>query len=99
MTLNAKNMFLNVGENLTTTVGMNNTESVGMVKTTSVAGDANLMVTGKLMEIIDGDVHSESKQNRQEIAQEDMQFQSSKNIDNHSQTIVTNNSGEYGIGH
>jgi type VI secretion system secreted protein VgrG len=99
MNLNCKNLNINVGENMTTSVGMNNTEAVGAVKTTSVTGDANLFITGKLMEMIEGDVYSESKQNRQEIAQEDMQFQSAKNIDNHSQTVVTNNSGEMGTNH
>ena len=36
MTLNCKNMNINVSENMTTSVGMNQSDSVGMNKTTSV---------------------------------------------------------------
>lgn len=80
MTLNCKNMNINVTENMTTsvgqnaseTIGMNNTQSIGMnstqsigaMKLTSVAGDASMFITGKLMEVIDGDVHSETKQGK-----------------------------------
>lgn len=72
MTLNCKNMNINVGENMTTTVGMNksdsiglnNTESVGAMKLTSVIGNASTFITGKLTEIIEGDVHSETKKGK-----------------------------------
>lgn len=45
---------------------MNNVESVGAMKMTSVVGNASVFITGKLTEVIDGDVHSETKQERQE---------------------------------
>ena len=65
-------MNINVGENMTTSVGMNksdsigmnNTESVGAMKMTSVVGDASMFITGKLTEIIEGDVHSETKKGK-----------------------------------
>lgn len=76
MTLNCKNMNINVSENMTTSVGMNSNESIGMnssqsigmnstqsvgaMKMTSVIGDASLFITGKLTEMIEGDVHSET---------------------------------------
>lgn len=102
MTLNCKNMFINVGENMSTTVGMNNsqaigmnnTQSVGMMKTTTVLGDTSMFITGKLMEIIDGDVHSETKKERNELAHEDIEFSSSKSIHKNAQSVVKNNSGE-----
>lgn len=96
MTLNAKNMNINVGENLTTNVGMNNIENVGMMKTTSVAGDANVMITGKLMEYIEGDVHSETKAERTEVSEGKIVQQSKGEMQHHSAKVVRNNSGEKG---
>lgn len=65
-------MTTSVGQNASETIGMNNTQSIGMnstqsigaMKLTSVAGDASMFITGKLMEVIDGDVHSETKQGK-----------------------------------
>jgi type VI secretion system secreted protein VgrG len=80
MTLNCKNMFINVSENMTTSVGMdqsdtigmnrtqsiglNATQSVGAMKMTSVIGDTSMFITGKLTEMIEGDVTSEVKQGK-----------------------------------
>ena len=115
MTLNCKNMNINVGENMTTSVGMNNSETIGMnnsqtvgmnatqsigaMKMTSVLGDANVFITGKLMEMIEGDVHSETKQNRNEISHDDIEISSSKNITKNAQQEVKNNSGEKSKNH
>uniref|UniRef100_UPI0039A74B6A hypothetical protein n=1 Tax=Ornithobacterium rhinotracheale TaxID=28251 RepID=UPI0039A74B6A len=71
-----ENLNINVGQNMTTNVGMNKSdiigmnhiENVGAIKTTSVVGDANMFITGKLTEIIEGDVHSETKQERNEVS-------------------------------
>ncbi|WP_409991358.1 bacteriophage T4 gp5 trimerisation domain-containing protein, partial [Chryseobacterium sp. Leaf405] len=102
-----QNLNINVGQNMTTTVGMNksdsigmnNTESVGMMKMTSVVGDASLFITGKLTEVIEGDVHSETKQNRNEISHEDMELSSNKSINKNAQLEVKNNSGEKSKSH
>lgn len=110
MTLNCKNMNINVTENMTTsvgqnaseTIGMNNTQSVGMnstqsigaMKLTSVAGDASMFITGKLTEMIDGDVHSETKMERTEVSEKSMNIQSNESIHKHAQKEVQNNSGE-----
>ncbi|MGU3373614.1 type VI secretion system Vgr family protein [Chryseobacterium sp. M5A1_1a] len=107
MTLNCKNMNINVGENMTTTVGMNksnsigmnNTESVGAMKMTSVVGDASMFITGKLTEMIDGDVHSETKKERNEVSEKDMNIQSTKFVHKHAQEEVQNNSGEKSKSH
>ena len=97
-----KNMNINVGQNMTTSVGMNksdsigmnNTESVGAMKITSVVGDASVFITGKLTEMIEGDVHSETKKERNEISHEDMVLSSNKNINKNAQLEVKNNGGE-----
>ncbi|WP_228393933.1 hypothetical protein [Chryseobacterium artocarpi] len=102
MTLNCKNMNINVGENMTTTVGMNksdniglnNTESVGAMKITSVIGDASTMITGKLTEIIEGDVHSETKKERNEVSEGKIITQSTGTNEQHSGKVVKNNSSE-----
>ena len=110
MTLNCKNMFINVSENMTTSVGMdqsdtigmnrtqsiglNATQSVGAMKMTSVIGDTSMFITGKLTEMIEGDVHSETKKERNELSHEDIQFTSEKNITKNAQSEVKNNSGE-----
>lgn len=107
MTLNCKNMNINVGENMTTTVGMNksdniglnNTESVGAMKLTSVIGNASTFITGKLTEIIEGDVHSETKKERNEVSENDMNIQSGKFVHKHAQAEVQNNSGEKSKAH
>ncbi|AZB35577.1 type VI secretion system Vgr family protein [Chryseobacterium bernardetii] len=107
MTLNCKNMNINVGENMTTTVGMNksnsigmnHTESVGAMKLTSVVGDASMFITGKLTEMIDGDVVSETKKERHEVSEKDMNIQSGKFVHKHAQAEVQNNSGEKSKAH
>jgi hypothetical protein len=83
MTLNCKNMFINVGENMTTTVGRDQSDTIGMkrsqsigmnaiqsvraMKMTSVLGDTCMFITGKLTEMIEGDVHSEVKQGKHSL--------------------------------
>ncbi|MGO4708213.1 type VI secretion system Vgr family protein, partial [Chryseobacterium sp. 2TAF14] len=115
MTLNCKNMFINVSENMTTNVGMdqsdtigmnrtqsiglNATQSVGAMKMTSVVGDTSMFITGKLTEMIEGDVHSETKKERNELSHEDIQFTSEKSITKNAQSEVKNNSGEVSKNH
>lgn len=50
------------------------------MKMTSVVGDASMFVTGKLTEIIDGDIHSETKQERNEVSEKEMNIQSQEHI-------------------
>ena len=99
-----KNLNINVGMNMTTSVGMNksdsigmnNTESVGAMKLTSVVGDASVFITGKLTEMIEGDVHSETKQERNEVSEGKIVSQSTGTNEQHSDKVVKNNSGEKG---
>ena len=115
MTLNCKNMNINVTENMTTSVGMNQsdmigmnrsqsiglnaTQSVGAMKMTSVVGDASMFITGKLTEMIEGDVHSETKKERQETSGGKSVSQSEDHTELHSQTQVHNNSAEKSQSH
>lgn len=118
MTLNCKNMFINVGENMSTTVGsnqsnnvgqnrdesiglnnsqsigMNSTQSVGAMKMTSVVGDASVFITGKITEMIEGDVHSETMKERNEVSEGKIITQSTGTNEQHSKKIVKNNSNE-----
>ena len=104
MTFNCRNMNINVEENMNTsvgmnktnTVGMNNSESVGMMDLRAIGADSMLTVSGKLTEIIDGDVHSESKKERTEISESDINIQSNGMISKNAQKEIQNNSGEKG---
>jgi len=111
MTLNCKNMNINVGENMTTSVGMNSsetiglnssqsigmnaTQSIGAMKMTSVLGDASVFITGKLTEMIEGDVHSETAKGKTIVnSDQGIETNSQASINRHAQEEVQNNSGE-----
>ncbi|KFF00457.1 Vgr family protein [Chryseobacterium formosense] len=105
MTLNCKNMFINVGENMTTsvginksdTIGMNNTQSVGAMKMTSVMGDTSMFITGKLTEMIEGDVHSETTKGKTIVNSEGgIETSSNGKIVKNAQSNIENKSGEKG---
>lgn len=98
-----KNFNITVGENMTTsvgmnkinTVGMNNTESVGATKITSVVGDTSMFITGKLTEMIEGDVHSEVKNGKTVMnSEQGIETSCSASIHHEAQKEVHNNSGE-----
>jgi len=105
MTLNCKNMNINVGENMTTsvglnksdTIGMNNTQSVGAMKMTSVLGDTSMFITGKLTEMIEGDVHSETAKGKTIVNSEGgIETSSNGKIVKNAQSDIENKSGEKG---
>ncbi|SFN03628.1 Uncharacterized conserved protein, implicated in type VI secretion and phage assembly [Chryseobacterium oleae] len=105
-----ENLMISVGQNMSTTVGadqsnivgmnksesvtMNDTQSVGAMKITSVIGDASMMISGKLTEIIDGDVQSEVKKERKEYAAEVEHSSNEGTIHQNAKVEVKNNSGE-----
>ena len=89
-----------IGMNNSQTVGMNATQSIGAMKITSVLGDASTFITGKLMEIIEGDVHSETKQGKTTInSDKGIETSSQDSINRHAQVEVQNKSGEKGKAH
>ena len=86
-----------IGMNNTQTVGINSTQSIGAVKMTSVMGDASMFITGKLMEMIEGDVHSETTKGKTVINSEGgIETGNNGKITKHSQADIENKSGEKG---
>ena len=115
MTLNCKNMNINVGENMTTSVGMNQSnavgmnisESAGMNKTTSI-GMLNMLsvgtdfitnVVGKMTEFIQGNKESHTEKDRTRVANGKISVQSNDVYEQHSKKNVKNNSGEKSKNH
>ncbi|EKB59903.1 type VI secretion system Vgr family protein [Bergeyella zoohelcum] len=102
ITLNSKNMNINVSENMNTNVGMNATESIGMVKSLSTGlGNflnvgANFMVNvvGKMVEMIQGDKESQIEQDRVKMSSGKIMTQSQGENEFHSEKEVQNNSSE-----
>ncbi|QYS88276.1 hypothetical protein [Flavobacterium davisii] len=88
-------MTTSVGMNKTNSVGANQTETIGTMKNTTVAMDMMTMVTGKLTEIIEGDVHSETKSGKTSVSSgKGMDLISTKNLNKHSDQEVQINSTE-----
>ena len=115
MTLNCKNMNINVGENMTTSVGMNQnnivgmniSESAGMNKNTSigmlhmlsVGTDFITNVVGKMTEFIQGNKESHTEKDRTRVANGKITVQSNDVYEQHSQKVVKNASGEKSKNH
>lgn len=94
-----ENVNVSAGMNIMTTAGMNYTQTVGVNYVSSVAGNASHFINGKLMELIEGDVHSETKKERQETSGGKSVSQSEDHIELHSKTQVHNNSAEKSKSH
>ncbi|KEY19890.1 type VI secretion system Vgr family protein [Kaistella antarctica] len=108
MTLNCKNMNINVAENMSAfvgnnqsttvgqnqsnSVGMNQTESVGMMKNLSVGASFMTNVVGNLMEFVKGNRESKAKEVKEQSKMR--QIVSEENNDIHSKKTFNNNSGE-----
>ena len=100
MTLNIKNLNINVEENMTTnvnmsqinTVGMSQTESIGAVKSVTEGGNFMTNVVGSLIEFVKGNRESKAKEVKENSKRR--QIISQENNDVHSQTTFNNNSGE-----
>ncbi|MDI9312481.1 MAG: hypothetical protein QM535_19885, partial [Limnohabitans sp.] len=99
----SNNKTINVGSNMTTSVGMNKTNSVGAnhtetiggMKNTAVTLDMMTMVTGKLTEVIDGDVHTETKKGKTSVnSGKGIDITSTENLNKHSDKEVQINSAE-----
>ena len=107
MTLNCKNMNINVDENMTTSVGMNISETAGMNKNTgvgmlnmlSVGTDFITNVTGKMTEFIQGNKESHTDKDRLRVANGKITNQSQGVFEQHSQKEIKNNSAEISKNH
>jgi len=106
-----KNFSINAGENITltagmnvsTSAGMNISESAGIDKMTNVAaihsvfigGNSVVNVMGKLTEIIEGDVHSETKKGKTTInSEKGIESINNGSVVKHSEKEIHNNSAE-----
>lgn len=95
MTLNCKNMNINVGENMNTSVGMNksdsitmnHTESVGMMKNISVGANFMTNVVGKMVEFITGNKESHTEKDRVRTSNGKITSQSIGTHEHHSEKM------------
>ncbi|MFN4365896.1 type VI secretion system Vgr family protein [Chryseobacterium hispalense] len=102
MTLNCKNMNINVGMNMTTTVGMNksdtimvnHTESVGSMKYLSTGADFMTNVVGKMSHYVKGDMEVYGEKEHKLTSMKGIQVSSEGKVEHHSEKEVQNNSGE-----
>ncbi|AZA53652.1 type VI secretion system Vgr family protein [Chryseobacterium sp. G0201] len=102
MTLNCRNMNINVGENMTTNVGvnkmdtivMNHSESIGSMKYVSTGADFITNVTGKMTEFIQGNKESHTDKDRLRVANGQITTQSQGTFEQHAEKEVQNNSGQ-----
>ena len=90
----SKDINVSAGVNQTVNVGINQSTNIGMMHNMFVGGNSIMNVTGNLTEMIDGDIHSETKKDRNESSIEPMNIMSEGNINKHSKTAIQNNSGE-----
>jgi type VI secretion system secreted protein VgrG len=110
-----KNFTVNAGENITFTAGqninstasLNISESAGVDKSTTVGsmlfttvgGDSMMNVVGKLTEMIEGDVHSEVKNDHTTISDKKVIAQSEKNHEVHTESEILHNAAEKSKNH
>ena len=90
----SKDINVSAGVNQTVNVGINQSTNIGMMHNMFVGGNSIMNVTGNLSEMIDGDIHSETKKDRNESSIEPMNIMSEGNINKHSKIEIQNNSGE-----
>jgi len=107
MTLNCKNMNINVMENMNTNVGMNLSETAGMNRTSNI-GLLNMLyvgtdfmthVVGKMTEYIQGNKESHTDKDRLRVSNGKITAQSTGNHEQHSEKEVHNNSAEKSKNH
>ncbi len=80
--------------NISESAGVNKATNVGALNTMFVGGDSMMNVMGKLTEMIEGDMISETKKERNEVSNEEMNIQSTGMINKHSDKEIQNNSAE-----
>ncbi|EKB62060.1 hypothetical protein HMPREF9700_00004 [Bergeyella zoohelcum CCUG 30536] len=67
---------------------------VGINYISTIAGNASHFITGKLMEMIDGDVHSETLNGREEVSDGRINIFAQSELEQHSLKSLKNNSSE-----
>ncbi len=107
MTLNCKNMNINVGMNMTTTVGMNksdtimvnHTESVGSMKYLSTGADFMTNVVGRMSHYVKGDMEVYGEKEHKLTSMKGVEINSEGKVEHHAEKEVQNNSGEKSKNH
>ncbi|MWB95126.1 type IV secretion protein Rhs [Flavobacterium sp. GA093] len=101
LTLNCKDLIINVGDNMTTTLGQTSIETITLSKTIDVggllsttAGNKSLIVKGKYFEHIKGDFESHTEKDRHESGKGSFTNDSEKDLTKHSKNNIKYNSGE-----
>jgi uncharacterized protein (DUF2345 family) len=90
------NITMTAGQNITSSATLNISESAGVNKATTVGalhsmfvgGDSMATIMGKLTETIEGDVHSEVKNDHTIISEKKVIAQAEKNHEVHSQAAL-----------
>jgi hypothetical protein len=107
MTLNCKNMNINVGMNMTTNVGMNksdtimanHTESVGSMKYVTTGADFMTNVVGKMSHYVKGDMEVYGEKEHKLTSLKGVEVSSQGKVEHHAEKEVQNNSGEKSKNH
>ncbi|ALR29440.1 Vgr family protein [Chryseobacterium sp. IHB B 17019] len=107
MTLNCKNMNINVGMNMTTNVGMNksdtimanHTESVGSMKYLTTGADFMTNVVGKMSHYVKGDMEVYGEKEHKLTSLKGVEVSSQGKVEHHAEKEVQNNSGEKSKNH
>ena len=115
MTLNCKNMNINVsdsmtstignnqstsvGQNKSNTVGMSQTEVIGAIKSVTVGGNFMTNVIGKMMEFIKGNKESHTESDRLKITNGKITIQSTGIHEQHSEDSIANRAAEKSKNH
>ena len=102
LTLNCKDLIINVGENMTTNVtinktditGVNHSENIGGLKTLGVGGDFNSIVEGQYLEHIKGDFESTTEKDRHDNGKQSLNHNTEGDLNKNAQKEIQNNSGE-----
>ena len=92
--ITAKNINLKASDSIDLDANVNITETAGKAKRSDICGDMFVYVNGALTEVIEGDLHSETKNARTENSIGGMVVNSEGAIENHSQQKVRINGGE-----
>ncbi|WP_415326060.1 type VI secretion system Vgr family protein [Chryseobacterium sp. MMS23-Vi53] len=107
MTLNCRNMNINVGENMTTNVGVNksdtilanHTESVGSMKYVTTGADFMTNVVGKMSHYVKGDMEVYGEKEHKLTSLKGVEVNSQGKVEHHAEKEVQNNSGEKSKNH
>lgn len=107
MTLNCRNMNINVAENMTTSVGINKsdtilanyTESVGSMKYVTTGADFMTNVVGKMSHYVKGDMEVYGEKEHKLTTLKGVEVTSQGKVEHHAEKEVQNNSGEKSKNH